>query len=357
MNFKKYHRNDLYEKPCILIDLSESFHELQKGNIDLDIYTVDTKISKHDFSSNSENIYFCLYMARQPFFSQYIIDNNINELYMLTGRIKELIKSSLEKIEVKLDDIKLCLILNICDDTEYNPVISNYIRDFNIKIIKTDIISIMNSFYRSSNTQCWTGPIHNKSMFLADDLEKHAHAKFVSNFLNDQGYFDKEALFSNTDFSVVCETISLPSLKDVTYLDTLGMTISMFSENTYKAIYNSHPFILFGGKNSHKQLRDLGFISFEEYYGIDCTYIEELDKSSVTGFIYKTLLYKKLNNLYTTFNNNIKKHRDKIRKITAHNYKQLEKISNFSLAQFEHFTLPNGNKFLPPNQIINSEVI
>ena len=41
------------------------------------------------------------------------------------------------------------------------------------------------------------------------------------------------------------------------------------TEKTYKAIYHMHPFFIVGIPEQHKLLRDRGYYTFEDFFGVD----------------------------------------------------------------------------------------
>jgi len=117
--------------------------------------------------------------------------------------------------------------------------------------------------------------------------------------------------YHETLFSVVLET----SMEDN------GGTAMFISEKTFKAMMNRHPLIIFGQKGVNHFLRDLGFLTYENYFNI-----ESFDFENDHYLRYETML-KQIKNICNTLKTQSLKERIKWRfqheSILEHNYSKL----------------------------------
>ena len=105
-------------------------------------------------------------------------------------------------------------------------------------------------------------------------------------------YYANKKHFSDSYFSIITESH---------YSDTIGSLNLGFTEKTWKAITNFHPFLLVGAKNSLSKLREYGFETFPELF--DEGYDDSKDErrvEDITNELDRTLLLSisELDNIY-----------------------------------------------------------
>lgn len=214
------------------ISLSEQFRKENKSILNVDELYKNSK--KYDFLClnsfprfNRHILLQSLYLNEKLWSSNIItIKHDVNKI---EGYKEILIKHLIHSLAIERD---LIFDLELKELPNYNNNLINYVG-------KNPLINFIKNLFTSIKFNNLYPPR------ILDDVESN---------LND--IFDKE-WFQQTFFSLVTETYCLQN--------TIRKKIElpMITEKTVKAIYNFHPFIIFGHNGSHKLLNSLGFKTYE----------------------------------------------------------------------------------------------
>ena len=132
-------------------------------------------------------------------------------------------------------------------------------------------------------------------------------------------YYANKKHFSDSYFSIITESH---------YSDTIGSLNLGFTEKTWKAITNFHPFCLVGAKNSLSKLREYGFETFPELF--DEGYDDSSDErrvEDITNGLNRTLLLSisELNDIYYTMEEKLVHNFHHFFRLCENETKELEK--------------------------------
>lgn len=127
------------------------------------------------------------------------------------------------------------------------------------------------------------------------------------------------------DFNRVCKAKSLDNISDkwlvnfqttITdyYKDSVFSLITesdekknLLSEKTYKSIYHMHPFIIIGNPEQHQTLRERGYYTFEDFFGVDSVdnYTEALNLISKIKMLSLDEWKQKTYNIFDKLDHNL----------------------------------------------------
>ena len=139
--------------------------------------------------------------------------------------------------------------------------------DYSLKLLpdRSDSEYMENTFKVLNTDRNYFVPLEKDLDFPLELMTSHDNQHYI-------GYPYDLTLYSNTGWSLISETSNGITVKNPTRHRGFNQDFQdnpWLTEKTYRAIYNSHPFILLGEYGSHDFLNSMGYQTFEKFYGVE----------------------------------------------------------------------------------------
>ena len=272
-------------------------YQLRKRNIEQFIYTGQIHIiSSGDFSSNIQYANLdCFIKLVSNNYNTLVTVNDFNSIFSTTNKPYNFLYLNKSPRRYRTKLIKLLKTQNLLKDALWSNIIEN------IKL--SDEYDPIEIYLKRKTLQ-------------ASDIEKF---NFPLNSINPDNYNDSiihTKMYQDTYFSLICET-------------NVDHPYSYRTEKIYKPILAGHPFIVYSNTGFYRDLRNVGFQTFE-------TIIDESFDDICDDYLRMNYLVKSLKNLLST---NLDDFLIKAKPICEHNRNVLlEKNGKLQLEQYNSLT-------------------
>lgn len=204
---------------------------------------------------------------------------------------------------------------------------------------------------RNSSLQYFLDELNtNEEFFLALEKDLDFSLELITNHDNQHytGYPYDSELYSKTGWSLISESsMGFKIMNSInpgchhTFQDKPWIT-----EKTYRTIYNNHPFILLGEYGCHNFLNQMGYQTFEKFYGVE---LDNFWPNANDHNIHTEC--QELVRVVKRFKENLQIHQEEIAEMVEYNKQNLINRYNDTKTMFDKMNhnviFENTNKSMP----------